>query len=468
VSHRPKPPFLPRVCPPLLLGLVAGLFAACTLTGDDFKPVRVERLPNQGGDAGSESSAAPCPAGAECCDDAPCAEGRSCRAGSCESPGDAGACRDSECLPEELLTPMPPASCEDGALDSGEADIDCGGVCAAKCRLGRQCGSDADCAEGLVCPSTSSRCSASSCEDGARNGDESDIDCGGNCPGCADGGGCNGNGDCQSGVCSAAGRCAAPSCDDDVVNGDESDVDCGGNCANCPTGRACNDERDCQSSVCGTQGCAGGVANCCQAPSCSDGVVNQGETDIDCGGSCPACPTGNACNTATDCQSGVCRAGGCAGGVARCCRAPSCTDGVANGDEPLIDCGNVACGLCAIDHACTLDAECASGLCRAGSCADRGTCTDGVLNGTETAVDCGGDRCQRCRDRLPCTLASDCINNNCFNDICISCGSGVMDGTETGVDCGGADPACRRCNPGERCLINSDCASNACFGAFCG
>jgi hypothetical protein len=128
----------------------------------------------------------------------------------------------------------------------------------------------------------------------------------------------------------------------------------------------------------------------------------------------------------------------------------------------------VACGLCAIDHACTLDAQCQSGFCPAGSCADPGTCTDSTLNGTETAVDCGGNRCPRCVDRLPCLQDADCVNNNCFNNICISCGSTVLDGTETDIDCGGADPACRRCNPGERCLINSDCLSNGCFTGFCG
>ena len=47
------------------------------------------------------------------------------------------------------------------------------------------------------------------------------------------------------------------SCDDGVKNQDETDVDCGGVCDACPT--------------------------------CSDGILNQDEIDVDCGGICPAC-----------------------------------------------------------------------------------------------------------------------------------------------------------------------------------
>ena len=48
------------------------------------------------------------------------------------------------------------------------------------------------------------------------------------------------------------------SCDDGVKNQDETDVDCGGVCDACQT--------------------------------CSDGILNQDEINVDCGGSnCPAC-----------------------------------------------------------------------------------------------------------------------------------------------------------------------------------
>ena len=66
---------------------------------------------------------------------------------------------------------------------------------------------------------------------------------------------------------------------------------------------------------------------------CTDGIQNHGETGIDCGGTCKACPT--------------------------------CTDGIQNQGETGIDCG----GPC--NNACP-------------------TCTDGIRNQDETGIDCGG------------------------------------------------------------------------------
>ncbi|HJW31303.1 MAG TPA: GEVED domain-containing protein [Saprospiraceae bacterium] len=51
---------------------------------------------------------------------------------------------------------------------------------------------------------------------------------------------------------------SGPSCNDGIQNQGETGVDCGGPCIACAT--------------------------------CSDGIQNQGETGIDCGGPCPACP----------------------------------------------------------------------------------------------------------------------------------------------------------------------------------
>jgi hypothetical protein len=451
-----------------LFGLLA-VFSACTLS-DDFNPASVDQLPNRAADAGALPSA--CPGGVECCASAPCGAGERCREGTCEatqlvvSVGDAGGCRGTECpLPDNLSPPRP--SCDDGVTDPGETDRDCGGVCGGTCQVDQRCAVNGDCNSGLVCAPATSRCAVATCIDGLHNGAEVLADCGGGvCPGCPDGTACSAASDCQSGVCGANGRCAAPSCTDGVKNGTEGDTDCGGNCANCATGRGCAGADDCQSAVCAATGCGPGLASCCQAATCTDGVRNTNESDVDCGGRCPDCIPGRACVAAADCQSGVCAVGGCGPGALRCCQAPSCDDGVVNGGEIDVDCG-AACGLCPLTAQCTEDAQCQSGFCPAGSCVDPGTCNDGARNGTESATDCGGDRCPRCADRLTCTQASDCNNNNCFNGVCISCGSGVKDGTETGIDCGGADPFCRRCNPGEACLIGSDCVAGVCFNGFC-
>jgi hypothetical protein len=74
-----------------------------------------------------------------------------------------------------------------------------------------------------------------------------------------------------------------------------------------------------------------------EAPTCTDGVKNGSESDVDCGGTCPACGTDKSCSLPADCTSGVCTGGKCA--------APSCTDAVKNGTETGIDCGG-SCPTC--------------------------------------------------------------------------------------------------------------------------
>jgi hypothetical protein len=56
--------------------------------------------------------------------------------------------------------------------------------------------------------------------------------------------------------------------------------------------------------------CAGGI---CRAATCTDGVKNGAETDVDCGGpSCPACGLDRTCNVPVDCAPGACANGHCA------------------------------------------------------------------------------------------------------------------------------------------------------------
>jgi hypothetical protein len=61
----------------------------------------------------------------------------------------------------------------------------------------------------------------------------------------------------MNGICTA-GACAAPSCTDGVKNGTELDVDCAGTCGagSCKTGQACDDNAQCKSLSCaGTNVC---------------------------------------------------------------------------------------------------------------------------------------------------------------------------------------------------------------------
>src|SRR5262245_40696494 len=65
-------------------------------------------------------------------------------------------------------------------------------------------------------------------------------------------------------------------CSDRAVNDGETDVDCGGGCAPCVVGKSCLRAEDCEVRSC--------VAGRCQRPECNDGVLSPGETAIDCGG----------------------------------------------------------------------------------------------------------------------------------------------------------------------------------------
>jgi hypothetical protein len=91
------------------------------------------------------------------------------------------------------------------------------------------------------------------CRDGVRDGEETDVDCGGRCTRCGDDRGCAVDLDCSSKRC-VAGKCAAPACADGVKNGQESDVDCGGTCPGCAPGMFCTKGPDCASGHCGLSG----------------------------------------------------------------------------------------------------------------------------------------------------------------------------------------------------------------------
>src|SRR3954465_13817997 len=102
------------------------------------------------------------------------------------------------------------------------------------------------------------------CGDNVRNGEETDIDCGGRiCTPCNTAKHCAADSDCRSKLCNSDGVCSAATCDDGVFNGSESARDCGApDCAPCSNDRICAGDNDCVSRV-----CTGGT---CQAPSCHD------------------------------------------------------------------------------------------------------------------------------------------------------------------------------------------------------
>lgn len=157
-------------------------------------------------------------------------------------------------------------------------------------------------------------------------------------------------------------------------------------------GEACTENADCASDIC--------QSGFCQAPTCSDGLQNGEESGVDCGGpACVPCPAGQSCEGGGDCGSGVCES--------RVCQAPTCGDGVRNAAESGVDCGGPDCVPCEAGKSCMSSGDCRSDVCVAGSCQEP-VCFDGVLNGSESGVDCGGLACTRCSVGRSCNRDEDC------------------------------------------------------------
>lgn len=350
---------------------------------------------------------------------------------------DAECVAPDECWERHCLTP----TCTNTRRDGEESDVDCGGNC-GKCADGRACQTSEDCSSN-VC--SAGRCRAASCDDAVLNGNESDVDCGGPCPVCRDGQACDAGVDCASGLCSGS-LCQAASCHDRLTNGRETAVDCGGDCAGCAIGSACAVGEDCASSSCQAGQCIG--------PSCTNGSLDDHETAVDCGGAdCLPCPDAAACHAAADCISAVCSEDLCA--------VPTCLDRTKNGDETDTDCGG-SCPPCAAGLACQQGSDCETGscddVCRAPACGD------GVKNGSETGIDCGGG-CAPCAPGAPCNAAGDCQSSIC-NGTCTSstCTDKVRNGNESDIDCGGT---CTGCAATRGCALDADCATGFCKAGVC-
>jgi hypothetical protein len=243
-------------------------------------------------------------------------------------------------------------------------------------------------------------------KDAAADQDAGPPPCGSNTTLCKDGEKCGGALDCVSKVC-RDGICKTAAPADGVKNGDETDVDCGGKSAPaCADGLACLVKDDCQSGVC--------TGNVCQAPSPTDGVKNGDETDVDCGGAvAPKCAVGKGCKIDGDCNNVKCDP------VQKKCNPPSHTDGLKNGDETDVDCGGpTAPNKCATGQGCAANSDCNNVLCDVGNtnlCLPPSS-TDGLKNGTETDVDCGGGaptNAPGCADGKTCGADGDCLSTVC-------------------------------------------------------
>ncbi len=231
------------------------------------------------------------------------------------------------------------------------------------------------------------------------------------------------------------GQGTAPTCSDGVQNGNETGVDCGGpDCAPCSTG--CNDndvtltitldnypEETTWSIVndAGSTVASGGpygsfpdgttiTEDLCLVDDCYTFTIFDAYGDGIC------CSYGIGSYTLTG-PSGTLASGGAfasSESTSFCLNsapAPTCTDGIQNGNETGVDCGGPDCDPCVVPP----------------------TCDDGIQNGDEEGVDCGGSSC------APCVTPP-------------TCDDGIQNGDEEGVDCGGS--SCAPCSTGGSTVLH--------------
>ncbi|MBC2843792.1 M43 family zinc metalloprotease [Winogradskyella flava] len=216
-----------------------------------------------------------------------------------------------------------------------------------------------------------------------------------------------------------------PTCSDGVQNGDETGVDCGGSsCAPCQTGCSENqvnvsitfDNYPEETAWTLTNSSNQTVASGSYSSANPDGSTVSEDlclpddcytfTITDAYGDGICCSYGNGSYSVTG-PSGSLASGGsfssseatdfCLGGAP----APTCTDGIQNGDETGVDCGGSSCAPCVTPP----------------------TCDDGIQNGDETGIDCGGSSCAPCS-----TGGSDVLNEGYFE-------SGWDGWSDGGSDC---------------------------------
>jgi hypothetical protein len=214
----------------------------------------------------------------------------------------------------------------------------------------------------------------------------------------------------------------------------------------------------------GSASASGGGSGGAMLGPCENETHDANESDTDCGGTsvCPRCGANQACSSSSDCATGYCEGNRCT--------VPGCTDGLRNQDETDVDCGGVCAPgyRCEIDEGCSLARDCLSSYCWEGLCTSH--CASGTKDGDETGVDCGGQECGKCDDGQGCLVPGDCLSGVCEELECVpqSCNDELQNQDETDVDCGGICATQQRwCQVGDDCNVASDCQTFLCSGQVC-
>lgn len=255
----------------------------------------------------------------------------------------------------------------------------------------------------------------------------------------------------------------------------------------------CNTNADCPASA---EACVANVCDLGNTRTC----VPQPYCDNSCPcGKCHSCANGTcvANNDDTPCEGGICCGGSCRTDGQAC---SGCVGQVCDETKNIFCCaGHVcvenSCALCKPNNGansistCAAHAECCSGCCFSGGCADQIYCAQDLCDGvTCTASD-------QCHDAGTCNpLTGECSNPArtdgaaCNDgDLCTrrdTCQAGVCTGGDpvvctpldqchvvgicepsTGICSNPAKPDHTSCNDGNACTLNDVCLSGVCTGA---
>ncbi len=473
-----------------------------------------------------------------------------------EVPGSIAVASPGYCANGGLLSEGCETHCNNKKQDEDESDVDCGGKGCPKCKNDQACNGDDDCqsqkCEDDICVASGT----DTCTNKTKDGDETDVDCGGKgCPKCKNGKACDGDDDCQSGKCEED-ICVASSadtCTNKTKDGDETDVDCGGSCPQCKEGKACQKNGDCDTGKCGDSGKCEKAAVVGDTATAKDLLINEVMVYADTNktfsynnnaAQCRFIEVVNISNKTLNvdgCTAVLERTDGTQAGkknenkltgalkskgaiIIHNCEAnlplPEGTltqtlnttsisqSGTyesyiicASGEGSHVTIGKALKGISMtlptdLDTSATEMASHSSDtnpvLASPGYCANGGKFSEGCKAGdtpqqpeqpkacntksnpcpsTHICTSLDDDKNGYCMKK--CTKDTDCSGGYCFmtyddNNFCTSCSDGIQAGTEIDVDCGdnGDDinktTKCDRCKSGKQCHLDSDCKSGTC------
>ncbi len=241
------------------------------------------------------------------CGDGTVDPGEECDDGPGNGPGNActSECTQNSCGDGDL---GPDEECDAGPDNNNE------GLCKIDC-------TSAECGDGFLQPGEgcddgnavdddecTNQCKLASCGDGeVQAGEQCDDGNADNADGCTE--------TCLLPLCGDGYLQieAGESCDDGNQNDDNAD------CTSLCTVAVCGDAFV-HNSGSGNEQCDDGndldldaCSNICISATCDDGLTNDGESDIDCGGmTCDPCKVGKECINDSDCESALCESGTCA------------------------------------------------------------------------------------------------------------------------------------------------------------